>query len=59
LGISCSPDFIVDEFIAAGRVQHILPHHPFPELGIYAMLPSNRQVPHRVRALIDFLAEKL
>ena len=30
-----------------------------PELGIHAVLPSNRQVPHRVRVLIDFLAERL
>ena len=59
LGISCSPDFIVDEFIAAGRVLHVLPDYPLPELGIYALLPSNRQLPHRVRVLIDFLAENL
>lgn len=59
LGISCSPDFIADAFIAAGRVEHILPEHPFPALGIYAVLPSNRQIPHRVRVMIDFLAEKL
>jgi hypothetical protein len=30
-----------------------------PELGIYAMLPGNRHVPHRVRVLIDFLVEGL
>jgi hypothetical protein len=29
-----------------------------PELGIYAMLPSNRHVPHRVRMLMDFLAKR-
>jgi hypothetical protein len=30
-----------------------------PKLGIYAMLPGNRQVPHRVRVLMDFLADRL
>jgi hypothetical protein len=30
-----------------------------PELGIYAMLPSNRQIPHRVRVLMDYLVSKL
>jgi DNA-binding transcriptional LysR family regulator len=30
-----------------------------PELGIYALLPSNRYLPHRVRTLIDFLAQRL
>lgn len=59
IGITCSPDFLVDEFIAAGRLVQILAEYPMPELGIYAMLPSNRQVPHRVRVLMEFLAEKL
>lgn len=53
------PDFIVDEFIEAGRLEWLLAEHPLPELGIHAVLPSNRQVPHRVRVLIDFLAERL
>ena len=30
-----------------------------PELGIYAVLPSNRYLPQGVRVLIDFLSEKL
>jgi DNA-binding transcriptional LysR family regulator len=59
LGITCQPDFIVDGFLAAGRVEEILADFPVPELGIYAMLPSNRQVPQRVRVLMDFLAERL
>jgi DNA-binding transcriptional LysR family regulator len=59
LGITCQPDFILDEFLAAGRVEAILSDFPSPELGIYAMLPSNRHVPHRVRVLMDFLADGL
>ena len=57
LGISCQPDFIVDAHLAAGRLEEILTDFPLPALGIYVMLPSNRQVPHRVRVLMDFLAE--
>ena len=30
-----------------------------PDLGIYALLPSNRYMPHRVRALIDFLSRRM
>ncbi|MGB7501945.1 MAG: LysR family transcriptional regulator [Azonexus sp.] len=56
LGITLQPDFIADSFLAAGRVEAILTDFPVPELGIYAMLPSNRHVPHRVRVLMDFLA---
>lgn len=59
LGITCPPDFIADTFIAAGRVVEILQDFPMPELGIYAMLPSNRHIPHRVRVLMDYLAERL
>ena len=59
LGITCQPDFIAEPFVAAGRVVEILAEFPGPELGIYAMLPSNRHVPHRVRVLMDFLAERL
>jgi DNA-binding transcriptional LysR family regulator len=59
LGITCQPDFIVDTFLAAGRVEEILADYPIPELGIYAMLPSNRHVPHRVRVLMDTLAARL
>jgi len=29
------------------------------ELGIYAMLPAGRHQPHRVRLLVEFLAERL
>ncbi len=59
LGITCQPDFITDTFIAAGRIEEILADFPMPELGIYAMLASNRHVPYRVRALMDFLAAGL
>ena len=59
LGITCQPDFIVDTYLAVGRVEIVLAGFPLPELGIYAMLPSNRHVPHRVRVLMDFLAERL
>ena len=59
LGITLQPDFIADSFLAAGRVEPILTDFPVPELGIYAMLPSNRHVPYRVRALMDFLAAAL
>lgn len=59
LGIACQPGFIAAAALAAGRVRAILTDYPLPELGIYAMLPGNRQVPHRVRVLVDFLAERL
>jgi DNA-binding transcriptional LysR family regulator len=58
LGITLQPDFIVDSFAGCGRVERFWLTFQ-PELGIYAMLPSNRHVPHRVRVLMDFLAAGL
>ncbi|MBN8462013.1 MAG: LysR family transcriptional regulator [Dechloromonas sp.] len=59
LGITLQPDFIVASYLDAGRVERILADFAIPELGIYAMLPSNRHVPHRVRVLMDTLAAAL
>lgn len=59
MGIACQPDFILARFLEAGRLQTILDEFPVPELGIYAMLPGNRQIPHRVRVLLDFLVDSL
>lgn len=59
LGITLQPDFIIDGVLAAGRIEAVLAEFPVPELGIYAMLPSNRHVPHRVRVLMDALAAGL
>lgn len=59
LGISVQPDFIADEALSAGAVECVLEDYAPPELGVFAVLPSNRHVPHRVRMLIDFLAERL
>ena len=59
MGISLQPDFIVAPYLESGRVASIQADFPTPELGVYALLPSNRQVPHRVRALMDYLAEQL
>jgi DNA-binding transcriptional LysR family regulator len=57
LGIALEPDFVFEPF--AGRLVPVLAAFPTQPLGIYAVLPSNRYVPHRVRVLIDFLQERL
>jgi DNA-binding transcriptional LysR family regulator len=57
LGIALQPDFIIEPF--GERLTRVLEEFPSPEIGIYAVLPSNRYVPHRVRVLIDFLQPRL
>ena len=59
LGITLQPDFVADDYLRDGRVRAILGNFPVAELGIYVMLPGNRQVPHRVRVLMDYLADHL
>ena len=59
MGIAYQPDFIAEPFLAVGELVQILQEFPIPELGIYAVLPSNRYIPHRVRVLMDCLAGKL
>ena len=59
LGIACEPIFSAGEALASGALVEILKEFPMPELGIYAVLPGNRHVPHRLRVLMDFLVERL
>jgi DNA-binding transcriptional LysR family regulator len=58
-GLAYGPTFICAEALADGRVRRVLADFPIPDLGIYAVLPGNRHIPHRVRVLMDFLAERL
>jgi DNA-binding transcriptional LysR family regulator len=59
LGIACEPLFSAGELLGSGALTEILKEFPIPELGIYAVLPGNRHVPHRLRVLMDFLLERL
>lgn len=59
LGITVVPDFIAFDYLAGGRVVTLLEEFEPPEMGIHALLPSNRYMPHRVRALIEFLSARL
>ena len=59
LGITCQPEFIAAEYIADGRLTEILSEYQMPELGVFGVLPGNRQVPHRVRVLLGWLAQKI
>lgn len=59
MGISVQPDFLSEPFLQAGQVVEVLADFAPPPLGIYAVLPSNRYIPHRVTVLMDFLAKAL
>lgn len=59
LGIVRTPTFVAEQAVRAGQLEILLPDYPTLELGIYAVFPGNRFVPRRVRALVDFLAERI
>ena len=59
MGLAQQPDFIAAPFLDSGRVQRVLRRYEPAPLGIYAVLPSNRYIPHRVSVLIEHLARVL
>jgi len=59
LGITRQPDFIAQPFVDRGEVVEILKKFASKPLGIYAVLPSNRYIPHRVSVLIEYLSVAL
>lgn len=56
-GIVLQPDFLVHEALRDGRLQQLLGNYQTVELGVYAVYSSRRQLPLKLRALIDFLIE--
>lgn len=59
MGITRPPDFMAQAYLDQGRVVQVLSEYEPEPLGIYAVLPSNRYIPHRVSVLIQFLANAL
>jgi DNA-binding transcriptional LysR family regulator len=58
IGIAMEPDFIVDADVAAGRLVRVLDDYvPAPTI-VYAVYPSRRHLSAKVRAFVDFLAER-
>src|SRR3569833_4299948 len=59
LGITYQPTFNAGDALRAGQEEAILADYPSIELGLFAVFPGGRYVPHRVRALVDFLAARI
>lgn len=59
-GLVYEPNFILDESVTSGALVPLTLDHPAHELGgIYAVWPANRHPPAKVRAMVDFLVERL
>jgi DNA-binding transcriptional LysR family regulator len=59
MGICLQPDFLASAFVARNELVEILHEFVPPALGIYAVLPSNRYIPHRVGVLMEHVARAL
>lgn len=57
-GVGLMPSWLFSEALAAGELVRILENWSVPDLPIYAIYQARRQVPQRVRHLVDFLVEK-
>jgi len=57
-GITVAPDFIIADDVRAGRLVPLLPGYTAPAININAAYPSRRHLSAKVRAFIDFLAER-
>jgi DNA-binding transcriptional LysR family regulator len=58
LGIAYLPSFLYHEALARGLVEEVIPDLPRETQGIYAVYPPGRFTQPKVRAFIDFLAER-
>ncbi len=55
-GIILQPSFLVGEDLKRGTLVELLPEYRSTELGIYALYPTRKFLPLKVRRLVDFLA---
>ena len=58
-GIQLQPTFLIAGELAAGKLVEVLPNYRSMELGIYAVYPTRKFLLPKVRALVEYLSEKL
>jgi DNA-binding transcriptional LysR family regulator len=58
VGLRQFPRFFVEHDLRDGRLVEVLPRHESPEMAIWAVYPARRHLQPKVRAFVDFLAER-
>ena len=59
LGLTLTPDFVVADLVASGRLVELLPaQRPAPQV-VYGVFPQARQLSSRVGAFLDFVAAQM
>lgn len=54
-GVAALPDWLLEEPLARGVVQRVLPSYSLPPQQVFAVYPDTRHVSAKVRRFIDFL----
>jgi len=57
LGIVRVPDFLAQESLDNGRLVQLLPQYKLKPRGVFIVYPSARYLPHRTRALMEYLLD--
>ncbi len=57
-GVIMEPSFIVYQAIEQGLLVPVLTDYQWPTLNAYALYPQTRHLSRRVRALVDYLAQR-
>lgn len=57
LGVAVLPDYLVDDYIAAGALVPVMTRHPPPPAGIYVIRPPGQHPARKVRVLTELLIE--
>lgn len=57
-GIVLLPDFLIFEDLKRGKLIEIIPDYKAIELGVFALYPTRKQLPLKVRKLVDFLVDE-
>ena len=58
-GVVLQPTFMVGEDLQRGTLVRLLPGFELAELAAWAVYPTRRHLPAKVRAFVDFLAETI
>ena len=58
-GLVLEPTFLVGPYLRSGELVEVMPQYRSVDLGVYAVYPTRKYVPPKVRALIEFLAQSL
>jgi len=58
MAIAFEPDFAVRDEIRSGRLVELLAEYRPPAIPIHAVYPSRRHLSAKVRAFVDFMAER-